>query len=69
MKKLFCTVVTDYDGSMASPTIFHTRAEKLADVEPHIREELCELGFEDSELDHIFEVFTFEVSDLDIIEV
>jgi hypothetical protein len=69
MKKLFCTVVTDYDGTLAGPMIFHTRAEKPADVEPHIREELCELGFEDSVLDDIFEVFTFEVSDLDIIEV
>ena len=69
MKKLFCTVVTDFDGTLDSPIIYHTRAEDVESVEKHVREELVELGWNDEELDDLFDIFTFPVRQEDIIEV
>jgi len=69
MKKLFCTVVTDWDGTLDSPIIYHTRAENPDQVAKHIAEELEELGYEPEQQADTFDVFTFEVRDLDIQEL
>lgn len=68
MKRLFCTVVTDFDGTLESPVIFHIRAETMDHAETCAREQLVELGYEDSELDDMFDMFTFPVQERDIIE-
>lgn len=67
-KRLFCTVVTDFDGTLESPVIFHINAITMDHAETCAREQLVELGYEDSELDDMFDMFTFEVSATDIIE-
>lgn len=69
MKRLFCTVVSSLDGSLDSPLIFHIKAETMAKAEERAREELCSYyEYKDEELDDIFETFTFEVGEVDIIE-
>jgi hypothetical protein len=68
MKRLFCTVVTDFDGTLDSPIIFHIKAITMEKAEECAREQLVEYGYEDSELDDLFETFTFEVGEADIIE-
>lgn len=68
MKRLFCSVVTDFDGVLESPVIFHIKADTMDHAEKCTREQLVELGYEDEELDDLFEIFTFEVSEADIIE-
>ena len=68
MKRLFCTVVTDFDGTLESPVIFHIKAITMDHAEACAREQLVELGYEDSELDDLFDMFTFPVQDGDIIE-
>ena len=67
-KRLFCTVVTDFDGTLESPVIFHINAITMDHAERCAREQLVELGYEDSELDDTFDMFTFEVSEADIID-
>lgn len=70
MKRLFCTVVTDFRGILESPIIYHIRTEDVAQVEQYVREELAELGYEDEEeIADLFDIFTFEVKDTDITEV
>ena len=71
MKKLFCTVVTDPNGciDLESPLIFHIKGNNSTQVEDAVHEIL---GNEyEYELDWIKEldIFTFEVTDLDIIEL
>jgi hypothetical protein len=68
MKKLFCTVVTDFDGTMESPEIFHTKTETPAKATERIKAEYLERGFSEETFEEQFEAFTFEVTDLDIIE-
>ena len=68
MKRLFCTVVTDFDGTMESPLIFHIKAESMQKAEECSRELLMEHGYEEKELDDLFDLFTFEVLDVDIVE-
>jgi hypothetical protein len=69
MKKLFCTVVTDYDGQFESPLIYHTRAVDKETAERRATDELEEFGYSPEEQDERFDIFTFEVTDLDIVEV
>jgi hypothetical protein len=71
MKRLFCTVVTDVDGTLESPIIYHNLAEGFAQVEQYVRAELAEYtGYEDEEeLADRFDIFTFEVKETDIAEV
>lgn len=71
MKRLFCTVVTDFDGQFDSPLIFHTKAETSEQAEDRARGELVEYHELASldEVDDMFDIFTFEVTEADIIEV
>ena len=72
MKKLFCVVVEDpeYLIGLDSPIIFHIKCDDpLNKVEEAVKEMLVdEYNFleETAELAHIF---TFEVRDVDIIEL
>lgn len=68
MKRLFCSVVTDFDGTFDSPIIFHIRAETMEHAEKCTREQLLEYGYSEEMIDEHFEMFTFEVSEADIIE-
>jgi hypothetical protein len=69
MKKLFCTIVTDFHGVLDSPIVYHTRAVDTQAVEKHVREELTELGYEDGDLDDVFDLFTFPVRPEDIVDI
>ena len=68
MKRLFCTVVTDFQGTFESPVIFHTQAETMDHAEKCTREQLVEYGYDTETIDEHFEMITFEVSEADIIE-
>jgi len=68
MKRLFCTVVTDFNGTFDSPIIFHIRAETMDHAEKCTREQLVEYGYDKETIDDNFDMFTFEVSEADIIE-
>jgi len=68
MKRLFCTVVTDLNGTFESPIIFHIQAETMDHAEKCTREQLVESGYGDETIDDSFDMFTFEVSEADIIE-
>ena len=68
MKRLFCTVVTDLNGTFESPIIYHIKAETMDHAEQCMREQLVEAGYDDETLDESFETFTFAVTEMDIIE-
>jgi len=68
MKRLFCTEVTDLNGTFESPIIFHIQAETMDHAEKCTREQLVESGYGDETIDDSFDMFTFEVSEADIIE-
>ena len=69
MKRLFCTVVTSYDDTLESPLIYHTRAENAEAVEAHVKSELMELGWTEEDTEENFDLFSFPVGDLDIVEL
>lgn len=70
-KKLYCVVVTDPAGELGldSPVIFHVKAELPEKAENIVNEELLseDYGYEEDDI-AILEMFTFEVTELDIIE-
>lgn len=68
MKRLFCSVVTDLNGTFESPIIFHIKAETMDHAETCAREQLLEYEYSEETIDEDFEIFTFEVSEADIIE-
>jgi hypothetical protein len=68
MKRLFCTSVTDFDGNLEGPIIFHIKAETMQHAEACAREQLIESGYDDASIDDTFDMFTFEVSESDIVE-
>ncbi len=72
MKKLFCVVVTDveYIIGLDSPIIFHMRCDDpLNKVEEAVKEMLEEeYGYDPQDVDHL-DIFSFEVTDVDIIEL
>jgi hypothetical protein len=71
MKKLFCVVVTDPTGyvDLESPLIFHIKCEDSNQADDAVREMLFdEYGYDLEWIDG-FEIFAFEVTDLDIIEL
>ena len=72
MKKLFCVVVTDveYIIGLDSPIIFHMRCDDpLNKVEEAVKERLVEeYGFLE-ETTELVDIFSFEVRDVDIIEL
>jgi hypothetical protein len=69
MKKLYCTVVTDFEGIMESPTIYHIKAETVESAQEYVKEDLMEMGYEADELLDVFDLFTFEIKETDIIEL
>jgi hypothetical protein len=70
MKKLYCTVVTDFEGIMESPTIYHIKAETVEAAQVYVKEDLMEMGYEtEEEILDAFDLFTFEIKETDIIEL
>ena len=69
MKKLFCVVATDPSGEVGliSPIIFHIKCEELSQAE----DEADRLLEEDHgyKISKDLDIFTFEVTDLDIKEI
>jgi hypothetical protein len=68
MKRLFCTVVTDINGVLESPIVWHVNAETMQKAEDLAREMLVEYNYDDANIDEIFDIFTFEVTSSEIIE-
>lgn len=68
MKRLFCTVVTDINGVLESPIVWHVNAETMQKAEDLAREMLVEYNYDDANIDEIFDIFTFEVTKSEIIE-
>jgi len=71
MKKLFCVVLTDLEGFLESPMIYHIKAETQHQAEEKALSELVEnlAGIDTiEEAVESFDPFSFEVTDLDIIE-
>ena len=72
MKKLFCVVVTDpaYVIGLDSPIIFHIKCEDSNKAEEAVVNEMVgeEYGYDPQDVDNL-DIFTFEVTDTDIIEL
>jgi hypothetical protein len=72
-KKLYCVVVTDPAdvlGCLDSPIIFHIRTTSSDQAEVKVKEELCsedEYGYDPDDVESL-DIFTFEVTELDILE-
>ena len=69
MKKLFCVVVTDPSGEFGldSPIIYHIKCESLSQAEDEA-DRLLEQEYEYN-ISNDIDIFAFEVTDLDIIEI
>jgi hypothetical protein len=71
MKKLFCVVLTDLEGLLESPMIYHIKAETQHQAEEKAMTELMNgLAGLDTIEDVIeeFDLFAFPIEDTDIIE-
>jgi len=71
MKKLFCVVLTDLEGLLESPMIYHIKAETQYQAEEKAMTELMNsLAGLDTIEDVIeeFDLFAFPIEDTDIIE-
>jgi hypothetical protein len=71
MKKLFCVVLTDLEGFLESPLIYHVKAETQQQAEERALLELVEnLACIDTieEAVESFDPFSFPVEDTDVIE-
>jgi hypothetical protein len=71
MKKLFCVVLTDLEGLLESPIIYHIKAETQHQAEEKAMTELMgSLAGLDSIEDVVeeFDLFSFPIEDTDIIE-
>jgi len=73
MKQLFCVVVTDpdYVVGLDSPIIFHVECENKEQAEDFALEDLSseeDYGYEKEDVDAL-DVFSFPVTDLDIIKL
>jgi hypothetical protein len=71
MKKLFCVVLTDLEGLLESPMIYHIKAEAQHQAEEKAMTELMNgLAGLDTIEDVIeeFDLFAFPIEDTDIIE-
>jgi hypothetical protein len=72
-KKLYCVVITDPAdvlGCLESPIIFHIRTTSRDQAEVKVKEELCsedEYGYDPDDVEAL-DIFTFEVTELDILE-
>jgi hypothetical protein len=71
MKKLFCVAVTDPNNvyGVESPIIFHIKCEDSNQAEDAVREMLEEeYEFEPEWIDGL-EIFTYELTDANIVEI
>jgi hypothetical protein len=71
MKKLFCAVVSDPDDvyGLVSPIIYHIKGNNSTQVEDAVREMLeDEYDYEPKWIEQL-DIFTFEVTDVEIIEL
>jgi hypothetical protein len=73
MKQLFCVVVTDIDYviGLDSPIIFHVECDSQEQAEAFAIEDLSsqeDYGYEKEDVDAL-DVFSFPVTDLDIIKL
>ena len=72
MKKLFCVVVTDLDYviGLDGPIIFHIKCEDANTAEETAVNEMAgeDYGYDPQDVDRL-DIFSFEVTDLDIIEL
>ena len=71
-KKLCCVVVTDPAGilgSLESPIVFHVKSDTQAAAEEKAKSELAseDYGYEPEDIEYL-DIFTFEVTELDVIE-
>jgi hypothetical protein len=71
MKKLFCVCVTDPNNvyGLESPIIFHVKCEDSNKADEEVRGMLEEEYEYEKEWINELEIFTFEVSDSEIIEI
>jgi hypothetical protein len=71
MKQLFCVVVADAHEMVGldSPIIFHIKCEDSDKAEEAVKEMLEEEYEYDAEVVEGLDIFSFEVTDLDIIEL
>ncbi len=70
-KKLYCVVVSDPHGALGldSPVVFHVKSESQDSAEIIVSEELLgeDYDYDKDDLAYL-DMFTFEVTELDIIE-
>jgi hypothetical protein len=70
-KKLYCVVVSDPHGELGldSPFVFHVKSESQDSAEIIVSEELLgeDYDYDKDDLAYL-DMFTFEVTELDIIE-
>lgn len=71
-KKLYCVVVTDPAdvlGCLESPIIFHVKSDTQSEAEEKVKSELAseDYGYDPEDIEGL-DIFTFEVTELDIIE-
>ena len=71
-KKLYCVVVTDPAdvlGCLESPIIFHIKTDEAPAAEAKVIEELTseDYGYDIEDVAGL-DIFTFEVTELDIVE-
>jgi hypothetical protein len=70
-KKLYCVVVSDPHGELGldSPVVFHVKSESQDSAEIIVSEELLgeDYDYDKDDLAYL-DMFTFEVTELDIIE-
>ena len=71
MKKLFCVVVADAHEMVGldSPIVFHIKCEDSDKAEEAVKEMLEEEYGYDAEIIEDLDIFAFEVTDLDIIDI
>ena len=71
MKKLFCVVVSDagYSVGLDSPVIFHIKCKESEHAEDEVKKMMAdEYGYDEEVIDEL-DIFSFEVTDVDIIEI
>lgn len=73
MKKLFCVVVSDagygYDVGLDSPVIFHIKCKESEKAKDEVKKMMAdEYGYDEEVIDEL-DIFSFEVTDVDIIEI
>jgi hypothetical protein len=73
MKQLFCVVVTDPGEviGLISPIIYHIKCENKSQAEDFVKDELTseeDYGYDQEDVETL-DLFTFPVTDLDIVKL